>query len=103
MTRTPQSGWTPAEIAERDSDLRPEREPLSEDEAYDIRRQREESASGMALAMDKAPTIKDAIMRLMVDHYWDSLNPQKELIIKHIEGALRHLPAPQPADKGDQG
>ena len=41
MTRAEQSGWTPAEIAERDSDLRPKREPLSEDEAYDIRRQRD--------------------------------------------------------------
>ena len=29
MTRTPQSSWTPAEIAERDSDLRHRREPLS--------------------------------------------------------------------------
>ena len=44
MSRTPQSSWTPAELAElaeRDSDMAPEREPLSEDEAYDIRRQRD--------------------------------------------------------------
>ena len=46
MTRAEQPGWTPAEIAERNSDLRPEREPLSEDEAYDIRRQRDSEPDG---------------------------------------------------------
>ena len=47
--------------------------------------------SGQALAMAEAPTIKDAVMRVMRDHYWDSLEPQKELVLKHIEGAMRHL------------
>lgn len=44
-----------------------------------------------ALAMEGAPTIKDAILRVMRDHYWDSLEPQKELVLKHIEGAMRRL------------
>jgi len=44
-----------------------------------------------ALAMEQAPTIRDAVMRAMRDHYWDSLEPQKELVLKHVEGALRWL------------
>ena len=71
MTRTPQSGWTPAEIAERDSDLRPEREPLSEDEAYDIKRSRRDSEPDG--------------------------DPYEERKIRESE----RLPAPQPADKRD--
>lgn len=43
------------------------------------------------LAMRGAPMIHDAVMRAMRDHYWDSLEPQKELVLKHIEGALRWL------------
>ena len=42
-----------------------------------------------AMAMENATTIHDALMRAMRDHYWDSLEPQKELVLKHIEGALR--------------
>ena len=49
----------------------------------------EGAATGAALAMESAPTIKDMIMRRMRDHYWDSLEPQRELVLKHIEGALR--------------
>lgn len=43
------------------------------------------------LAMKEAPTIGEAIMRTMLDHYWDSLEPQKDLILKHIEGAMRAI------------
>ena len=73
MSRTPQSSWTPAELAElaeRDSDMAPEREPLSEDEAYDIRRQRDSEPDG---------------------------DPYEERKIRESE----RLPAPQPADKRD--
>ncbi len=44
--------------------------------------------SGMALAMKNAPSIGEVVLQVMRDHYWDSLEPQRDLIIKHIEGAL---------------
>lgn len=50
-------------------------------------------ATAAALAMEGAPTIQENIMRVLRDHYWDSLEPQKALILKHIEGAMRwHRP-----------
>ena len=30
-----------------------------------------------------------AVLDAMKDHYWDSLEPQRELVIKHIEGVMR--------------
>lgn len=40
-------------------------------------------------------TIKDALMRALADHYWDSLEPHKDLILKHVEGALRSFISPR--------
>ena len=51
----------------------------------------EERAVAAAIAMEGQPTIKEAVMRVMKNHYWDSLEPQKKLILLHIEGALRWL------------
>jgi hypothetical protein len=58
--------------------------------------------SGMELAMRDAPTTQHAIMRVMRDHYWDSLEPQKELVLKHIEGAMRLLHS-VPSPRGQLG
>lgn len=51
-------------------------------------RPEEQQHTGMALAMKEAPTIKDAVMHAMRQHYWDSLAPHRDLILRHIEGAL---------------
>jgi hypothetical protein len=56
----------------------------------------EEAATAAAIAMEGQPSIKDRIMHAMRDHYWDSLEPQKELVLKHIEGALRWAFQSQP-------
>ena len=55
--------------------------------------------SGMASMMDGAPTIYETLMRAFNDHYWDSLEPQKALLLKHIEGALRWMKLAGPQDE----
>lgn len=54
------------------------------------------------LAMRDAPTIYEVVMRAMRDHYWDSLESQKDLVLKHIEGTMRSFApeAVQPVPEG---
>lgn len=41
--------------------------------------------------MAKPPEVVStkAILNAMQDHYWDSLEPQREIVMKHVEGVLR--------------
>lgn len=38
---------------------------------------------------DAAPLTPGAVLQAMQDHYWDSLEPHREIVLKHVEGVLR--------------
>lgn len=56
--------------------------------------QPEAPPTASALAMESAPTIYEVVMRALRDHYWDSLEPHKALILLHAEGALKWFRGP---------
>lgn len=39
---------------------------------------------------EPATPLRETLTRLMRDHYWDSLEPQKELVMAHVEFVLSY-------------